>query len=155
MQTEKAIKSTIRSNAKELVINLQSSHKYIYIWAKLDLYYFIVCFFQYHRLIFNLIFRMILISMYNCHWDTLKFWINILLFFSRYLLSLKLNNIRNVLMTIWRYLMEKMKNPQFWGVYVEIRYQILLLPQEIKCFSDLSLMHQFKEKASKQPIQQV
>lgn len=70
-------------------------------------------------------------------------------------MSLKLSNIRSVLMTIWRCLMEKLKSHQFLDVYVEIRYQILLLLLEIKCSFALYQMHQCKEKGSKQCILQV
>lgn len=58
-------------------------------------------------------------------------------------------------MTTWKCLMVKVKNHQFWDAYVAIKYQILLLPLETKCFSALFLMHQFKEKASKQHTLQV
>jgi len=51
--------------------------------------------------------------------------------------------------------MVKVKNHQFWDAYAAIRYQILLLLLETKCFSALFLMHQFKEKASKQRTLQV
>lgn len=58
-------------------------------------------------------------------------------------------------MTTWKCLMGKVKNRQSWDAYVAIKYQILSLLLATKCFSALFLMHQFKEKASKQLTPQV
>lgn len=90
--------------------------------------------------------------------NTLLHWVILLFFFfprPRPSMSLRSNNIKNVLMTTWKCLMVKVKNHQFWDACVAIRYQILLLLLETKCFSASFLMHQFKEKASKQRTLQV
>lgn len=86
---------------------------------------------------------------------TLPHFLFLFIFFPRPSMNLRQNNIKNVPMITWKFLMVKVKNHQFWDAYVAIRYQILLLLLEIKCLFALFLMHQFKERAFKQRTLQV
>lgn len=89
------------------------------------------------------------------HVNAVPQWVILLFFPPRHSMNLKQNNIKNVLMTTWKCLMVKVKNLQSWDACVATKYQILSLLLGTKCFFALFLMHQFKEKASKQLTLQV
>lgn len=70
-------------------------------------------------------------------------------------MSLRLNNIKNVLMITWKFLMEKRRSHQSLADYVAARYQIPSWLLGMKCLFGLFLMPLFKEKAFKLHIPQV